>query len=91
MSAKAALAIIDLEAERAISVDVFTDDGTGADPRLKAELLWESVADDWPNCKPAYCSNEEADALATQRLLWQVGMTEPGEAMHDRMEAATRA
>jgi hypothetical protein len=87
MTAKAAMVVVDLEAEKCISVDVFTDDGTGLDPRMKCEGLWESVKDDWPHCEVAYVSNDEADELAKQRKLWQFGMSEEGDVMPARIEA----
>lgn len=88
--AKAATVVVDLDAEKCISVDVFTDDGTGPDPRLKCELLWKSVKKDWPTCEVAYVSNDAADELATQRKLWQFGMCEDPK-MAERIEAFNAA
>jgi hypothetical protein len=85
--AKCALVIVDLEAEKCISVDVFTDDGEGPDPRWSCELLWKSVQDDWPTCQPAYVSNDAADELAKQRRLWQIGMKDDAPDMAPRIEA----
>lgn len=55
---------------------VFTDDGTGIDPRMNCEYFWESVKDDWPTYLPAYVSNDEAKELAAHRRLWECGMNE---------------
>lgn len=67
-------------------VTIETDDGEGMDPRFNCELLWESVKDDWPGWEVAYVANQAANDLATERRLWQMGMSEDGHVMPARIQ-----
>jgi len=67
-------------------VTIETDDGTGPDPRWACELLWDAVKDDWPGWEVAYVANQAADDLATERRLWQIGMSEPDHTMPARIQ-----
>jgi hypothetical protein len=88
MTAKAAGVMFNLDLdEPPMVVGVFEDDGEGMDPRFEAEALWKSVENDWPGWDVRYFMNDEAVELMKQRKLWSFGMTNPGDPMHDRIEA----
>jgi len=76
-----------LETGDCMTVGRFEDDGTGLDPRTKAEALWESVKDDWPGWEVAYLLNDAAAELMKQRRMWSLGMSDEGDEMPARIEA----
>jgi hypothetical protein len=84
--AKAAAIMVNLETGDHKLVDLVEDDGTGLDPQMRCQQLWESVEDDWPGYQVTYVLNDAARNLMSHRRMWGMGLKNDNQ-MTERIDA----